>query len=256
MSQDSKPYKRLRADEIEVLQSWNLPQVGGPTSVALEQKESVPVQVIEEEIAAEKITVAELESIRETARLEGLAAGLEEGRAEGHLKGKEAGILEGKDLGYQEGFAQGEADVKRLQGQLQNMVAELESPIEQVAGDLERLILGMVVELSEKVVGQELACKKEILAGAIADALRQLPESSGAIKLQINSADQQYIQDALGSGHSEVDIEINDSISPGGFTMEALNTLVKHEIEDRFSHVASQFLESLSAAEADDESPS
>ena len=126
MSQESKQFKRLSAEEAQHFESWSLPSMGGPTSVGLQQKDPVQVQVVEEEIAAEKITVSELESIRETARLEGLVAGLEEGRAEGHIKGKEAGVLEGKEQGYQEGFAQGEGEVKRLQAMLQQMVSELE----------------------------------------------------------------------------------------------------------------------------------
>jgi len=253
MSQDSKPFKRLRADEIDSFENWSLPQVGSPASVGLERKESVPVQVIEEEIAAEKITVSELESIRETARLEGLAAGLEEGRAEGQKQGKEAGALEGKEQGYQEGFAQGEAEVKRLQGMLQQMLTELESPVESVAEDVEKLLLTMVVELSEKVVGRELALNKNILQDAISSALQQLPESSGAIKLQVNVADHQFIKDVLVKSHPDLEVVDSDAIAPGGFKMETLNTLVKHEVEDRFAHVAEQFLASGANPEVDDE---
>jgi len=253
MSQDAKPYIRFRADEIDDFKSWALPQVGKHSAVGLQQKESVRVQVVEEEIAAEKITVSELESIRETARLEGLSAGLEEGRAQGHAEGKEAGILEGKEQGYQEGFAQGETDVKRLQEMLQQMITDFETPVAQVAKEVEALLLDLVVELSEKVVGRELSVQKDILAEAIANALQQLPESSGQIKLQVNSTDRQYIESEIADGHPEVDVEVNDGIAPGGFKMQAINTLVKHEVEDRFVHVAEQFLATLSSPEVDDE---
>lgn len=253
MSQESKQFKRLRAEEAESFESWSLPSMGGPTSVGLQRKDPVQVQVVEEEIAAEKITVSELEAIRETARLEGLAAGLEEGRAEGHIKGKEAGVLEGKEQGYQEGFAQGEAEVKRLQSMLMQMVSELEAPVENVAADVESLLLNMVVGLSEKVVGRELSLNKDVLSDAISATIQQLPEASGSIKLQVNSADRQYIEESLTAAHPDVEMVVNDAISPGGFKMETMNTLVKHEVEERFAHVADQFLASLSSPEGEDE---
>ena len=256
MSQESKQFKRLSAEEAQHFESWSLPSMGGPTSVGLQQKDPVQVQVVEEEIAAEKITVSELESIRETARLEGLVAGLEEGRAEGHIKGKEAGVLEGKEQGYQEGFAQGEAEVKRLQAMLQQMVSELEAPVERVATDVEALLLNMVVELSEKVVGRELTLNKDVLVETVSATIQQLPESSGAIKLQVNSADRQYIEESLAADHPDIEIVVNDKIAPGGFKMETMNTLVKHEVEERFAHVAEQFLAALSSPEGEDESSS
>lgn len=253
MSQDSKPFKRLRADEIKSFKNWRLPQVGSPASVGLERKDPVHVQVIEEEIAAEKITVSELEAIRETARLEGLAAGLEEGRAEGQAQGREVGVLEGKEQGYKAGFAQGEAEVKRLQGMLQQMLDELESPVESVAADVEQLLLAMVVDLSEKVVGRELTLNKDILQDAISSSLQQLPESSGSIRLQVNVVDLQFIKDALAETHPDLNVIESNTIAPGGFKMETLNTLVKHEVEDRFAHVAEQFLASGANPEAEDE---
>ncbi|MGH1462128.1 MAG: FliH/SctL family protein [Neptuniibacter sp.] len=253
MSQDSKPYKRLRAEDVQEFQGWSLPQVGRPAGVGLQQKDPVQVQVVEEEIAAEKITVAELESIRETARLEGLSAGLEEGRLEGKAEGHENGVQEGKEQGYKEGFAQGEAEVKRLQSLLQQMVQELKSPVEQVAEDVEQLLLNMVLQLSEKVVGAELAERKGQLVEVIRSALSQLPETTGQVKIFVNSSDHQYVEDVVSTEDPNVEVMQDASVAAGGFKMEAANTIVKHEVEERFAYVADQFAATLASPETDDE---
>lgn len=245
MSQDAKPFRPIRADELGEFKGWDLPQVGMQSAVALQQKAQEKVQVVEEEIAAEKITVAELESIRETARLEGLAAGLEEGRLEGQAKGKEEGFAEGKKQGYQEGFKQGDAEVKRLQGLFQEMLGEFEKPVQQKAEEIEALLLNLVVQLAETVVGVELEERKELLTNTIRLALDQLPETSGDVDIRVNSSDQSYVEQAIGAESSECKILADDQITAGGFKMQAANTLVKHEVESRFEHVAEQLLASL-----------
>jgi flagellar assembly protein FliH len=256
MSQDSKPYRRIRADEVKELKSWSLPQVGSVNLVGLKQKNKEQVKVVEEEIAAEKITLAELESIRENARLEGLSAGLEEGRAEGQVKGREAGFAEGREQGYREGFAQGEAEVERLQSLLQGMLSELERPADQVAAEIESLLLNLVVQLSETVVGVELSQRQDLLAEAIHSALEQLPESSGQVKIRVNEADRPYLEEVFVDDRGDNIIAEDASIAPGGFKMETMNTLVRHEVESRFAHVAEQLLASLSQPEMHDEQDS
>lgn len=256
MSQDMKPYRRIRADEVKELKNWALPQVGSVSLVALQRKDKEQVRVVEEEIAAEKITVAELEMIRETARLEGLAAGLEEGRAEGQVLGRESGFAEGKTQGYQEGFAQGEAEVTRVQSLLQGMLAELDRPVDNIASEMEALLLNLVVQLSEAVVGAELAQRQDLLAGAINSALAQLPESSGKVRVLVNQADHAYIEQLFANGRDECQVCEDNSITPGGFKMETMNTLVKHEVESRFAHIAKQLLASLSGSEEIDEQDS
>ena len=253
MSQDSKSYKRIRADEAAHLEGWELPQMGGVSSIALQRKEGVEVTVVEEEIAAEKITVAELESIREAARLEGLSAGLEEGRAQGVKEGKAQGVEEGRKQGYDEGFAQGAEEIKRLQSLLQNMAQEFEAPISQAAEELEHHLLKLVVKLSETVVGAELSSRHDLLQASIQDALRQLPEPLGHLKISVNPTDKECVQQIASAAGTEVEVIEDSSITAGGYKLDTMHSLVKHEVETRFSHVADQLLLSLSGREVDDE---
>ncbi len=256
MSQDGKSYKRIRADEAAHLEGWELPQMGGVSPIALQRKDVAEVTVVEEEIAAERITVAELESIREAARLEGLSAGLEEGRAQGVKEGKTQGVEEGRKQGYEEGFAQGDKEIKRLQSLLQNMAQEFEAPITQAADELEQHLLKLVVRLSETVVGAELSSRHDLLQASIHDALRQLPEPLGRLKISVNPSDIECVQQISNAAGAEVEVIEDSSITAGGYKLDSLHSLVKHEVEARFSHVADQLLLSLSGPEVEDEQDS
>ena len=252
MSQDNKKYKRIRADEAAGLLGWDLPHMNGPASSGLACKEpSDRVQVVEEEIAAEKITVSELESIRESARLEGLAAGLEEGRALGLAEGKEQGLAEGKKQGLQQGLQKGEAEIQRAKKLLANAVGELTDPLNSSTDQLEAVLLNLVVNLSETVVLHELSCRKDLLRDAIKNALRQMPEPLSSVELRVNSADQEYVSLSSLLPDSALSIIPDDSITSGGFKLRTEATMVEDEVEQRFSQVASQLLEGLSVSSAE-----
>lgn len=256
MSQDNKKYKRIRAEDAAQLMGWDLPQMGGEAVVALARKESVDqVTVVEEEIVAEKITAAELESIRETARLEGLSAGLEEGRQQGLEEGRQAGQAEGHEQGYNEGIAQAGDEIERARNILQQSVAELVSPLEQTSAQLEASLLSLVVRLSEAVVGHELAARKELLSESIRTALNQVPEPLGRVEITVNPADQDYVSLPSLSSDDRLVIHVDESIQPGGYLLSTGSTFISHEVEARFQAVAEQLVQSLTNPEGgvDDE---
>lgn len=67
---------RIRAEDAQAAALWTLPVVKSAHVVGLQEKTEVfePV-TIEDEIVAEKVTLSELEKIREDAYQEGLAQG-------------------------------------------------------------------------------------------------------------------------------------------------------------------------------------
>lgn len=239
---ESKVFKRIPAQEANELIGWDLPQVSGPIVVGLEQKDPIEVTVVEEEIAAEKITVAELEEIRETARIEGLSAGLEEGRKKGLEEGTAQGKAEGIKQGYEEGLAQGQAEINKIQAQLASVITEFELPISTQAEQLEEQLLGLVVMLSEAVVGVELEERKDLLLSSIRESLQKLPEPLGRVMLRINSADRTYLEQVNLQSGVMISIEEDDSITSGSYELETENTLVEHRADERFSQVLEQFM--------------
>lgn len=241
MSNDSKGFQRIRADEVAEALGWSLPQMDVDTDIGLQRKNPVEVTVVEEVIAAEKITVAELEAIRESARLDGLSAGLEEGRSKGVEEGKQEGLLSGRDAGYKEGYKQGEAEVQRLQNLFSGMLAELERPLENASSEIEQQLLQLVVGLSEAVVGAELLTRKELLLESIQHALQQLPDPMIDVSITINPADKAHLEQLDLLPGVEIELLEDASLQAGGYRINTSNTLVQHDVEARFSDVIKQF---------------
>lgn len=242
---ENKTFKPIRADEAVELSVWDLPQMSGSTAVGLQQKDGAEVTVVEEVLAAEKITVAELEEIRENARIEGLAAGLEEGRLKGTEEGKATGQKEGYDAGYADGLSKGQAEIQRVQGLFSAMLDEFEKPISSSAAVLEQQLLELVVSLSEAVVENELSTRKELLLASIRDALKQIPEPVGSVTLRVNPDDKSYLEGVSLQQGISLDVIADESVQAGGYLLEAENTIVKHEVEDRFAAAVKQFKSNL-----------
>ena len=241
MSSDNKGFQRIKADEAVDALGWNLPQMDMATDIGLQRKDPVEVTVVEEVIAAEKITVAELESIRESARLDGLSAGLEEGRLKGVEEGKQEGLLSGREAGYKEGYKQGEAEVQRLQGLFSGMLAELERPLEDTTEIIEEKLLHLVVGLSEAVIGAELLMRKELLLESIQNALQQLPDPLIDVSVTTNPADKAHLEQLDLLPGVEIELLEDPSLQAGGYRINTTNTLVQHDVETRFSDVIKQF---------------
>lgn len=250
MSKETKAYKRIRAEDAQDFVNWSLPVVGEAVESGLKHKNAPEVTVVEEVIAAEKITVAELESIREAARIEGLAAGLEEGRLKGEEKGRAEGLTSGRDIGFKEGFQKGEAETLRLQKLLSDMMAELQNPIKESVQEVEEQLVQLVTSLASAVVETELETRKDLLAASIHQALEQLPDPISNIQLMVNDADVEFLQQA--NFPSDVVIESEPNLTAGGFRLKTENTLIQHEVESRFSSVVEQFHNNVSHHTSDD----
>ncbi|MDF2181351.1 FliH/SctL family protein [Neptuniibacter sp. CAU 1671] len=248
MSQEDNKYKRIRAADAGAVEGWHLPDISSPVSVGLQRQDgAIAVRVTEEEFRQDRVTLTELESIRENARLEGLAAGLEEGRARGLEEGRAEGLKTGQDQGYAAGLSAGENEIKQRMAQLEGMIQQLSTPISQQQSSLETLLLNLVLQVSKTVVGHELATRPTVIANAIRDAISQIPEPLGEVELTLHPQDiewAKHLSDTLTAG---LQLVANEQLTPGGFRLKTVNSLVTHEVESRFSQVADQLLTHLNA---------
>lgn len=233
---------RIRADEVIATQPWDLPVVKSGHVVALnELRPAVEEDVIEDEVVAEKLTLSELESIREEAR--------QEGYAEGHKSGLEAGTEEGRNNGYQEGKQKARKEIDLRNTQFAELIKQLEQPLDQVNSDVEAMLVSMVMELSRAVVNAELNTNAEAVQRAVQDAVNQLPRESGTISILVNSQ-QVSLLDELQAQHDNWQVTADDSIQPGGCRVVTGNAVVDNSVESRFQAVASQLQAHLTESDA------
>lgn len=228
---------RIRATDADAVKPWLPPDVGGeaPVVQALARKppsplEDVDVSVVEEEIFAEKLTLAQWEEICEEARREGHA----EGHAEGMTQGREQGYQEGLQQGLEAGQAQINERLQRLDG----LIELLQKPLEQEREALEEALVNLVIELAQATVKAELSQNIDALARSVHDALEQMPEGEGNLSLRIAPDQVAPLEPLLGD--LALKLKPDPELEPGSCVLESGNCRVDYQVEQRFTQVAEQ----------------
>lgn len=242
---------RIRARDAGSVSAWKLPDMTADERdrlIALAQKpepESITeVKVVEEELYAEKLTLAQWEEIVEEARAEGL----EQGRQEG----VEAGHKEGLEQGHQQGLEEGRSKIDAQLQRLEALIANLQRPLEEQHRALEATILALVEQLAQAVVQAELVSRPELLSAAIAEGLACLPPNPGPVRLKLNPDDCALVAKQAELNGWEL-IEAED-MTAGGCELLAGASRVDVSVESRFAQVADQLKRRLLPV-AGEESP-
>lgn len=253
MKTDTSLPVRIRARDVRDASRWQLPDmtdVEHERLIALAQRAPVApveVEVVEEEIYAEKLTLSQWESLCEEARAEGLAQGREEGLAQG----REEGFAQGRE----EGLAQGQTDVNARLAHLGALIEQLQNPLQRQQDAVEEMLVKLTVQLARAVVTAELATRPELLQQTVAEALAGLPPNAASPRLRLHPDDCALLQEqAQREGWELVE---DPTMTRGGCIVEAGACQIDSRVEDRFSQVADQLLARLtprSDPEGDSES--
>ncbi len=235
-----KPFEKVpvrikAADITSATQSWLLPEVGSSHVIGIHAKKGEPepdVIVQEEEIVAEKVTLAELESIRESA--------FEEGFESGKQEGYEFGQKEGEARGYQAGLERGEQEVKVLTEKLSSMLASLESPLWKRNEACAEWVSTLAINIAESVLRTEAVYQKEVILASVKASLSQLPDPEAEIRVRIHPDDQLAVASLSELPDSRIRFVIDPSVTLGGCFVESQNTRIDDSIERRFSDVVAK----------------
>lgn len=233
--------KRLPSDSVSGLESWALPDVAGEHVMAFARKETGQIEVIEEEQVAEKLTLAELEEIRESARREGFDEGYKDGLEKGLGDGHAKGLADGHKEGYDAGFASGQGDVQRLQAQLTDLIQQQHDPLRSQAENLENHLLDMVVSLSRAVVGDTAQIDKAVVRRAVQEVLSKIPRPHAELKIMVNPADVEVVAEMARLQHETWQIVGDDSIAQGGCRLHGVDNFADNTLPHRFDQVVEQF---------------
>jgi flagellar assembly protein FliH len=118
------------------------------------------------------------------AFLRGLQQGLEEGRAQGQAMGRQEGWKEGHRLGYEAGLSQGlqdgADDVRRLSGELRELVDSLKAFPELWAQELGELVFLAASRLNGGTPPDRQAVIKTVL-----ESLQAVPQPGETLKLRV-----------------------------------------------------------------------
>ncbi|MBY4675947.1 flagellar assembly protein FliH [Marinobacterium arenosum] len=219
---------------------WDLPSVSGTRLFGFVQREGGRVEVVEEELAAEKLTVSELEEIRETAYQEGFAEGKKAGYEVGLPEGRAQGEQEGRQQGYEEGFGGGREKVEQLQQQLAEMIARQQAPLDGIAEQLENQVVEMVLQLSRAVVELAAEFDPQVVRQAVQEVIDQLPKPHENVRIRVHPAAVDIVTEMAQRNHESWQVVGDDSVEPGGCIVQTANTFADNTLAQRYQQVASQ----------------
>lgn len=223
---------RIRAEDARAAALWTLPVVKGQHTVALEQKPEAPEeQFVEEEIVAQKLTLSELEKIREDAYQEGLLQGREDGLAKG--------LEEGRETGHAEGMAAAQNEIESRMQLLQSALEQLSTPLRQVDQQVEQLVVDLVLEFGQAVVANELQSSPDTVLQVVQECISQLPQHAGSVLIQVNPEDLTVVEPLVAVNENWQLLD-NVDIQRGGCKVEASNTVIDHTMEQRLAAATSQ----------------
>ncbi|GAA5213922.1 flagellar assembly protein FliH [Corallincola platygyrae] len=248
------------------IDSWQLPDVGEeidfdsiPTNaMGLRPGERHEIEVEEEE-EIPVLTAEELELIRKAAYDEGLLQGHEEGHAKGFEEGKKEGFEQGHKEGLVKGQAEGEAAgaalVQERAEAWSALARQFEQPLMHVDGEVERSLVGLVVELAQEVIRCEIATNEEVILKVLREATNALPLSARKLSISLNPDDlalveRHYSEEMLSERGWQLSAE--PSMNRGDCQISSEQSYVSVSLKERVKTLMERFLhQSVPALEPD-----
>lgn len=129
---------------------------------------------------------------------------------------------------YEDGFQQGQKDgqevgrraLEEVVKRLQELVTDIEQHREILFRQREKLLLDLVLLISEKLLARELSLHPEAIQQIIEEGFRQVAQQEG-LRLLVSPPDYEVLrQQNLESWPPGVELKADGTISPGGFRLE------------------------------------
>lgn len=231
---------RIRAEDAKAAALWTLPVVQGRHVVGLQQKPKPVVEEAVEEVVDGRLKLSELEKIREDAHQEGLQ--------QGHDEGLKKGLEEGRTLGHQEGLAAARAEIDAQLALLKALQQQLAQPLQQITAEIERLLVELITEFSEAVIGAQIELDSAPVIKAVDDAVAQLPQTGADIKVILNPEDVPALEPLLVLNERWSLVE-EATMARGGCKVVSGYGLLDNTVERRFEAAAKQLRHTLTQLE-------
>ena len=249
MASPDRKARPIRAQKAADYNRWRMPEMTKAEReklIALAHanapKSTDPVEVVEEPLHAEKLTVAEWEALREEARQEGLAQGREEGFEEGRKAGQEQG--------FAEGMAQAEAQIQTKLKEVQALIDSLQRPLQQQEEELHQLLLKLCLKISGSLVEAEFAERSELILATIREALEKIPPGSGKPVLALHPLDLELVQPFADLQGWE--LRENPTAQRGDLQLVAGSCEINSELEQRLLQVAGTLIQRAGEGSSDE----
>ncbi len=165
-------------------------------------------------------TVDEIEKIREQARLEAYAAGMEEGRVAGLAAGRREAVDE----------------KTRLQGIASSFANEVAQADELIANE----VLDLALDLSKAMLKTALDVRPELIINIVSEAIHYLPTLHAPARLYLNPSDLLLVKSHMGDELDKAGWQLADDaqMGPGSCRVETANNQIDASLSTRWQRLA------------------
>ena len=176
-------------------------------------------------------SVEELEAMREAARQDGYAQGLEEGRAQGYSEGQAQGYAEGAEAGQREAAAELE--------HLRQVAASFGDAIAQADETIARDVLDLALRLARGMVRTGFDVRPELILSVVRDAIDQLPVLQQPALLTLHPQDAELVRQGMAEELAKGGWRIveNTSIARGGCRVETATNQIDAQAAARWNRL-------------------
>jgi len=176
-------------------------------------------------------SVEELEAMREAARQEGFAQGLDEGRVQGHA--------EGRAQGYAEGAEAGQREAAEELAQLRAIAVDFSDAVAQADETIARDVLELALRLARGMVRTGFDVRPELILSVVRDAIDQLPALQQPAVLTLNPEDAELVRHGMAEELAKGGWRIieNASIARGGCKVETATNQIDAQASARWNRL-------------------
>jgi len=220
---DLRNRKRVIRGSAGDAAQWLPPTVGGTA--------------VEEGAGAPLLTASQLEALSKQA----------------HAEGYEDGRQEGFEYGHREGLEEGRRQVLDRLARLDEIVAKLERPFEDLDDQVEHEVVTLVVAMVRQLVRREVRTDPSQIIGVVREALGVLPVNARSIRVLLHPEDAVLVREAYALGEMEQNWQILEEpvIQRGGCRIHTENSQIDATLDSRLNSLIAPLL--ASERNSDDE---
>lgn len=160
--------------------------------------------------------------------------------------------IRGFNKGERAGIDAAAEKIESLHAMLAGAIEQLDRVQKQIRQDSEKEVVELALAVSERIVRQELATKRETIVDVVREALKKVDHQQ-AVVIRLNPADMPFIDasrlqvsDPAGQANSiRVRLEADETIGSGGCFIETESGDVDARIETQLDIIKAAFREKL-----------
>jgi flagellar assembly protein FliH len=235
---------RIPFEQAEAAKQWELPSLGaGRVVPSVKKKSSSPSSPTHSEkieqldsASLKPLTAEDLAKLVDQAEQEGRQSGFKQGFETGYKDGE----LKGKQLGEKKAYDEAKQSLTEIKTTFETLCNGLFLPVESQHKTLERIILEMVIQATQHLIGDVLSHHPILLVSVIEKALSSLPVGNTFVKVYIHPDDLKLVRQQMSVLNARWHFIEDVTLARGGVRVETEHSLLDFSVQHRMAEWMAQ----------------